>query len=301
MIFRFTGNMYPGNFFMKTISLQELLEAGCHFGHKAEKWNPQAREFIYTEKDGIHIIDLVKTKEGLEKAVAFVRDLVARGDQVLFVATKRQAKGTVKEAAQKMEAPYFTERWIGGFLTNWDGIKKNIDKMNRMQSEKDTGSWEKFPKHEQMKLTKSLNKLFNFYGGVHKISQPPQAVFVVDVKKEISAVREAQKVGLPIIAIVDTNSDPRKANYPIPANDDAVGSVKLIMDIISEAYLEGKKSAADTVPATGEKKSETKPEVAETGKKTEAKTKKAKTVKPVTDKKPAAAGKTQNSKKVDKA
>jgi small subunit ribosomal protein S2 len=229
---------------MKDITLQDLLEAGCHFGHKSERWHPKASSFIYTEKDGIHIIDLAKTKIGVDEAVKFVKELVAGGSELLFVATKRQAKGIVKEEAIRVGAPYMTERWIGGFLTNWDGIHKNIQKIIRLSEEEITGAWKKFPKHEQMKLSRYLSRLKVFYGGVLKLHVPPQALFIVDVKKEISSVREGLRCGIPIIAIVDTNSDPTGISHVIPANDDAVGSITIITKAIAAAYEEGRTTAA---------------------------------------------------------
>lgn len=229
---------------MKDITLQDLLEAGCHFGHKSERWHPKASSFIYTEKDGIHIIDLAKTKIGLDEAVKFVKELVAGGSELLFVATKRQAKGIVKEEAIRVGAPYMTERWIGGFLTNWDGIHRNIQKIIRLSEEEIIGAWKKFPKHEQMKLSRYLSRLKVFYGGVLQLHVPPQALFIVDVKKEISSVREGLRCGIPIIAIVDTNSDPTGISHVIPANDDAVGSITIITKAIASAYEEGRATAA---------------------------------------------------------
>jgi len=229
---------------MKQIDLQDLLEAGCHFGHKSERWHPKAQQFIYTKKDGIHIIDLAKTKIGLDAALAFVKELVSGGSELLFVATKRQAKGIVKEEAIRVGAPYMTERWIGGFLTNWDGIHKNIQKIIRLTEEEATGAWKKFPKHEQMKLSRYLARLKVFYGGVLQLNVPPQALFIVDVKKEIAAVREGLRCGIPIIAIVDTNSDPTGITHIIPANDDAVGSITIIAKTIAAAYEEGRSSFA---------------------------------------------------------
>ncbi len=225
---------------MEEITLQALLEAGCHFGHKAERWHPKAASSIYAEKDGIHIIDLAKTKAGLEAAAQFVRDTIASGGEVLFVATKRQAAGVVKEEVEAVGAPYFVERWIGGFLTNWDSVKKNIEKINRLTQEQETGGWKKLPKHEQSKLGRYLHKLKVFYGGVLSLNAVPQALFVVDVRKEDAAVREGKRRELPIIAIVDTNSDPTGIDYPIPANDDAVGSIQYITHVIAQAYKEGK-------------------------------------------------------------
>jgi small subunit ribosomal protein S2 len=225
---------------MQDITLQALLEAGCHFGHKAERWHPKASTFIYAEKDGIHIIDLAKTKAGLEAACEYITNTVASGGEVLFVGTKRQAQAIVKLEAQAVGAPYFAERWIGGFLTNWDQIKKNIEKINRMEEEQKAGGWKKFPKHEQVKMARYLERIKVYYGGVLTITRVPTALFIVDVKKEIAAVREGQRRGVPIVGVVDTNSDPAGIDYVVPANDDAVGSVSYIMHAVAAAYQEGK-------------------------------------------------------------
>lgn len=247
-------------FFMEEITLQQLLEAGCHFGHKAERWHPKAAAFIYTKKDGIHIIDLAKTKAGLEAAATFVKDVVARGGEVLFVATKRQARGVVKQEVEAVGAPYFVERWIGGFLTNWDQVRKNIEKINRLTEEQAAGAWKKFPKHEQVKLARYLNRLKIYYGGVLMFKNIPEAVFVVDVKKEYAAVAEAQRRGVPVVAVVDTNADPAGIDYVIPANDDAVGSVQLIAHVMAQAYKEGKelrqKQESDASKASNASKTE---------------------------------------------
>ena len=226
--------------YMEEITLQALLEAGCHFGHKAERWHPKAAEFIYTKKDGIHIIDLAKTKAGLDRACTFVKDLAAGGGELLFVATKRQAMGVVKEAVVKAGAPYLVERWIGGFLTNWEEVKKNIDKIINLENDHAAGKWKKMPKHEQGKLSRYIERLKVFYGGVLLLTEKPAALFVVDIRREHAAVREAQRVGIPVVAIVDTNSDPTGIDYMIPANDDAVGSIQLIAGAIADAYREGK-------------------------------------------------------------
>ena len=228
---------------MEEITLQALLEAGCHFGHKSERWHPKAAEFIYTEKDGVHIIDLAKTKAGLEAAVTFVGDLAREGKTVLFVATKRQAQGVVKELAEKAGASYLVERWIGGFLTNWDEIHKNIQKINRLSEEEKTGGWKKFPKHERTHLARYLSRLKIFYGGVLMLDEPPAALFVVDIRKESAAVAEAIRREIPIIAIVDTNADPAGIDYVIPANDDAVGSIEYITRALARAYQEGRGKA----------------------------------------------------------
>jgi small subunit ribosomal protein S2 len=236
---------YRGYFFMNNITLKDLLEAGCHFGHKAEKWHPKASQFIYTKKDGIHIIDLAKTKAGLDAAAQFIRDLVGSGNEIVFVGTKRQASAIVKEQCGTAQAPYFAERWIGGFFTNWDEIKKNLDKANRMINEQATGVWKKFPKHEQVKMGHDLERLKIYYGGVLNLKKPPQALFVIDVRHEIAAIREAIVLGIPVIAIIDTNSNPDKINFQIPANDDAVGSISLIVKVLAESYAEGRKIFAD--------------------------------------------------------
>lgn len=238
---------------MQDVTLQALLEAGCHFGHKAERWHPKAAKFIYTKKDGIHIIDLAKTKTGLEAAAELVRNILATGGDVLFVGTKRQARGVLKEEATAVSAPYFSERWIGGFLTNWDQIRKNIEKINRMDADRANGGWKKFPKHEQSKMSRYLERIKIYYGGVLAIQQVPQALFVVDVRKEIAAVREAMRRGVPVIGVVDTNSDPTNIDYVIPANDDAVGSVTYIVHHMAEAYREGRDMHTKSEAAIAEK------------------------------------------------
>lgn len=243
---------------MTDITLQQLLEAGCHFGHKSERWHPHAKTFIYTEKDGIHIIDLAATKAGLDRAMAFVKDTVAAGKEIIFVGTKRQAQAVVKQEAEAVGAPFFSQRWIGGFLTNFEEVKKNIDKVNRLKTEKETNAWKKYPKHERSSLARYLDKVTIDYGGVMNVAEVPAAIFVVDVKKEDTAVREAVRVGIPVLGIVDTNSDPSGIDYVIPANDDAVGSVQLIVHALTQSYKEGKeiyqktiaKKKEETVPST---------------------------------------------------
>lgn len=270
---------------MQEITLQALLEAGCHFGHKAERWHPKATSFIYTKKDGIHIIDLAKTKAGLEAAAAYITSIVANGGEVLFVGTKRQARGILKQEAEAVGAPYFSERWIGGFLTNWDQVRKNIEKINRMTDEQAAGAWKKFPKHEQTKMSRYLERIRIYYGGVLHLAKMPDALFIVDVKKEIAAVREAKRCVVPIVAMVDTNSDPTGIEYVIPANDDAVGSVTLVVNILAKAYQEGKdllakKREAEETRIAGEKaKAAAKPDMKVTEGKKEVK-KEVKTEKP---------------------
>lgn len=225
---------------MKEITLRELLEAGCHFGHQVKRWHPKASAYIYQARDGIHIIDLVQTRAGLIKAANFVTSLARDNKKILFVATKRQAKAVVSEEAKRIGVPYLTQRWIGGFVTNWDEVKKNLEKVRSMRQDRDAKAWEKYPKHEQVKLGKTLKKLELFYGGVAEETTLPDALFVVDMRKEDAAVREALARHIPLVAIVDTNVDPTAADYPIPANDDAVGSIAYIAHVIAEAYALGK-------------------------------------------------------------
>lgn len=243
---------HPDNF-MQPISLKDLLEAGCHFGHQVSRWNPRAKDFIYTERDGVHIIDLAKTKEGLEAAAAFVKTTASQGGTVIFVGTKRQARAIIQEEAKACGALYLIERFPGGLLTNWSEIKKNLDKLNRMREEKTNDSWAKFTKKEQLMLSRELLKLEVLYGGVAGLKGLPQAIFLVDIKKEEGAVREAARMEVLTIAICDTNTNPDTIDYPIPANDDALGSIKFITHSLAEAFKEGKEIFEKTKAAESEK------------------------------------------------
>ncbi len=226
---------------MNEISLTTLLEAGCHFGHRVDRWHPKAAAFIFGEREGIHIIDLAKTRDGLTAAALFVNSMAKQGKTLLVVGTKRQARIAINEASKKAAASYLTSRWVGGFLTNWEEVKKNIDKLNRMKKESTDGTWnEKFLKHERVKMEKEMHKLEMGYGGVAGLAAVPDVIFIVDIKKEHNAVSEAKRRGIPIVAIVDTNSNPTLVDFAIPANDDAVGSVKLLVEHILSAFGEGK-------------------------------------------------------------
>lgn len=239
---------------MEEISLRKLLEAGCHFGHKKERWHPKAKKFIFDAREGIHIIDLAQTRDGLKAAAWYIKQLAEEGKSVLFVGSKRQARGVVTEAAQRAGIAYLTNRWIGGFFTNWEEVKKNIDKMNKARKEKTDGTWDKFLKHEVVKLNKLLHRQEVVYEGVADLTSLPDAIFIIDIKKEVSSLREAQKRNINIIAIVDTNTDPTLVDYPIPSNDDAVGSIQIITNYLADAYIEGKKLAekqAKSEKATG--------------------------------------------------
>lgn len=234
---------------MEDVSLKALLEAGCHFGHKADRWHPKAKKFIFQERDGIHIIDLVKTKSALVAAGKFVYEIAKSGKTVLFIGTKRQAASIIAEEAGIAGAPYISKRWIGGFLTNWEQVHANLEKIRRLKDEEAGGVWKKYPKHERVKLGRYVVKLEQFYGGVLSLHELPDAVFVVDVKREDVAVREATRMNRTIVAIVDTNSDPTPVTYPIPANDDAVGSIAYIVHYIASAYREGREAFEKEVAA----------------------------------------------------
>ena len=235
---------------MQDIDLKTLLESGAHFGHKTNKWNPASHKFIYKAIGDIHIIDLTLTKEYLEKARKAVFDMAARGKKVLFVGTKRQAASLVKQEAETVHAPYITSRWVGGFITNWQEVKKNIDKMLKLESDlKDKAKMSMFTKREQVHMDKYRQNLALMYNGVRDLETIPAMVYVIDIKKEITAVRESTQNNIPVVGIVDTNSSPAAIQYPIPANDDAVGSISYITKLIAEAYAEGKEKYQKTVAA----------------------------------------------------
>ena len=232
---------------MREITLEELLEAGCHFGHQVTRSNPKARDFIFEARDNIHIIDLAKTKEGLEEAATFIRDLASKNGVLVIVGTKRQARPIVEEEVSRANDGnlfYITNRWVGGLLTNFGEVSKNFkkyadfitdlqdDEVKARYTKKEIGGWEK-----------EKNKLENLYGGVAKITKKPDALFIIDSHLEDLAVREALTTRVPTVALVDTNADPAIIDYPIPANDDAVGSIKLIVSFIIDAWIEGRKEA----------------------------------------------------------
>lgn len=227
---------------MVKISLKDLLEAGCHFGHQSARWNPKMKPYLYTVRDGVHVFDLAKTKEGLEKTCEFVKKLTAKGEKIVFVGTKRQAQAIVKEEAKKAGVPFVSERWLGGTITNWGQIKKSIAKLTEMIEVREKGEYKKYTKKEQILLDREISRLEKFFGGLVGLEDLPAAIFVVDIKKEETAVREANREEIPVIAIVDSNSNPDLADYVIPANDDAVGSIKLIVGVIAEAAKKGREA-----------------------------------------------------------
>ena len=225
---------------MPVITMKELLEAGAHFGHQKSAWNPKMKPYIYQERNRMHIIDLSKTVKKIEEAYQFVRDLAAEGKKILFVGTKQQAKECIEEQAKRCGAFYVNTRWLGGFLTNFSTIKKSIEKLHSLERQKEQGLWETLPKKEEMTLRRKMEKLERNLKGVKEINELPGAIFVVDLRVEETAVREARKLNIPIVAIVDSNCDPTLVDYPIPANDDAIKSIRLITTKIADAIIEGK-------------------------------------------------------------
>ncbi len=225
---------------MGVIQMKQLLEAGVHFGHQTRRWNPKMAEYIFTERNGIYIIDLQKTVKKIEEAYYFVRDIAAEGGTVLFVGTKKQAQDAIREEAERTGMYYVNARWLGGMLTNFKTIKKRIDRLYQLKKMKEDGTMELLPKKEVLKLNLEEERLEKFLGGIKEMKNIPSALFVVDPRKEKNAIAEAHKLGIPVIAIVDTNCDPEEADYPIPGNDDAIRAVKLIVSTIGNAILEGK-------------------------------------------------------------
>ena len=225
---------------MSVISMKQLLEAGVHFGHQTRRWNPKMAEYIFTERNGIYIIDLQKTVKKIEEAYMFVRDISAEGGTVLFVGTKKQAQEAIKEEADRAEMYYVNVRWLGGMMTNFKTIKKSIGKLNNLNKMSEDGTFDLLTKKEVAALQKEMNDLEKSLGGIKNMKTLPSAIFIVDPKKEKNAVDEARKLGIPVVAIVDTNCDPDEVDYVIPGNDDAIRAIKLISSVMADAVIEGK-------------------------------------------------------------
>ena len=225
---------------MSVVSMKQLLEAGVHFGHQTRRWNPKMAEYIFTERNGIYIIDLQKTVKKLEEAYNVVRDISAEGGTVLFVGTKKQAQDSIKEEATRAGMPYVNARWLGGMLTNFKTIKNRIKRLEQLRAMQEDGTFDVLPKKEVAKLELEIEKLEKFLGGITEMKQQPDAMFIVDPRKERIAVAEAHKLGIPIIAIVDTNCDPDEIDYVIPGNDDAIRAVRLIAGAMADAVIEGR-------------------------------------------------------------
>ena len=236
---------------MAVVSMKQLLEAGVHFGHQTRRWNPKMAPYIFTERNGIYIIDLQKTVRKLDEAYNFVRDVAANGGEVLFVGTKKQAADSIKEEADRCGMHYVNARWLGGMLTNFKTIQKRIERLAQLRKMEEDGTFELLPKKEVVKLKLEIEKLEKFIGGIKKMKTLPAALFIVDPKKEKIAVSEARKLHIPIVAIVDTNCDPDEVDYVIPGNDDAIRAVKLIAGAMANAVLEGRQGQSDA-PATEE-------------------------------------------------
>jgi small subunit ribosomal protein S2 len=226
--------------FMSVISMKQLLEAGVHFGHQTRRWNPKMAEYIFTERNGIYIIDLQKTAKKVDEAYSFIRDVSLEGKDVLFVGTKKQAQEAIAEEAQRVEMFYVNNRWLGGMLTNFKTIRKSIDRLYQLEKMEQDGTFELLPKKEVLRLRKEMERLEKNFGGIKEMKKMPGAVFVVDPRKEKIAIAEAKKLNIPVVAIVDTNCDPEEVDYVIPGNDDAIRAVKLIVETIANAVLEGK-------------------------------------------------------------
>ena len=225
---------------MAVVAMKQLLEAGVHFGHQTRRWDPRMAEYIFQARNGIHIIDLQKTSKKLDEAYAFIKEQAEEGKTILFVGTKKQAQDCVKEAAEKSGMFYVNERWLGGTLTNFKTIRKRIERLKELETMQEDGTFDVLPKKEVILLKKEMEKLEKNLGGIKEMNEIPDVLFVVDPKKEHIAIKEARKLGLPIVGLVDTNCDPNDVDYVIPGNDDAIRAVKLVTDVLANAVIEGK-------------------------------------------------------------
>ena len=225
---------------MGAVSMKQLLEAGVHFGHQTRRWNPKMKEYIFTERNGIYIIDLQKTVKKVDEAYNFVREVAAAGQDVLFVGTKKQAQDAIREEATRVGMFFVNNRWLGGMLTNFKTIRKRIERLDQLHKMEEDGTYELLPKKEVSKLKNEMEKLEKFLGGIKEMKRVPGAMFVVDPRKERIAIAEAKRLNIPVVAIVDTNCDPDEVDYVIPGNDDAIRAVKLIAGAMADAVMEGK-------------------------------------------------------------
>lgn len=242
---------------MAVISMKQLLEAGVHFGHQTKRWNPKMARYIFTARNGIYIIDLQKTVHKIDEAYDFLRDVASKGEKVLFVGTKKQAQEAVRDEATRSGSYYVDQRWLGGMLTNFATIKKRSKYLKDLKAQEEDGTFDSLPKKEVIELKKEMEKLERFLGGIKEMNRIPGALFIVDPKKERIAIAEAKKLGIPTVAIVDTNCDPDEIDYVIPGNDDAIRAVKLISGRMADAIIEGHQSQVDEeeftdIPLTAE-------------------------------------------------
>lgn len=231
---------------MPVVSLPQLLESGVHFGHQTRRWNPKMDPYIFTSRNGVHIIDLVQTAQLMEEAYSYIREASENGRRFLFVGTKRQAAGIVAQEASRCGAYYINQRWLGGMLTNWATIKTRVERLKDLERREETGALDLLPKKEAAVLRRELEKLRKYLGGIKQMRRLPDAVLIVDQKREYNAVQECQKLGIPIISLLDTNCDPDVVDIPIPANDDAIRSIKLIVGRLADAIYEGRHGELDT-------------------------------------------------------
>ncbi len=237
---------------MGIVTMKQLLECGVHFGHQTRRWNPKMKPYIFTERNGVYIVDLQKTVKGLEKAYDFLREVSKGGGTVLFVGTKRQAQETIREEALRAGMHYINQRWLGGLMTNFPTIRKRVSRMVELQKMEEDGSYEKMPKKEVVQLRKMREKLEKYLLGIRDMKDTPDAVFVIDPRREEIAIREARKLGIPVIAIVDTNCDPEIIDFPIPGNDDAIRAIKLMTKLMADAIVEGRQGADGYVASDAE-------------------------------------------------
>ena len=237
---------------MAVVSMKQLLEAGVHFGHQTRRWNPKMAPYIYTERNGIYIIDLQKTVRKLEEAYSFVRELAANGESVLFVGTKKQAQDAIREEADRVGMYYVNSRWLGGMLTNFKTMRSRVERLNQLNKMKEDGTFQMLPKKEVAKLNLEIEKLEKYLGGVKNMKKLPGALFIVDPRKERNAIAEARKLHIPIVAIVDTNCDPDEIDYVIPGNDDAIRAIRLISATMANAVQEGKQGEDEAAEAPAE-------------------------------------------------
>jgi len=256
---------------MSVISMKQLLEAGVHFGHQTRRWNPKMKKFIFTERNGIYIIDLQKTVKKINEAYNFVRDLSADGGTVLFVGTKKQAQESVREEAIRSGMFYVNQRWLGGTLTNFQTIRKRINRLKQIERMEEDGTFGVLPKKETVELSKEKDRLVKFLGGIKEMKRIPDAMFVVDPRKERIAIAEGIKLNIPIVGIVDTNCDPDEIDYIIPANDDAIRAVKLLTSKMADAIIEGRQGEETAEDVQQEEQAEEAPKSEEVTEQTEAK------------------------------
>ena len=241
---------------MAVVSMKQLLECGVHFGHQTRRWNPKMKPYIFTERNGVYIIDLQKTVRGLDKAYDFIRTTASEGGTVLFVGTKRQAQDTIRDEATRCGQHFINQRWLGGLMTNFPTIRKRVQRMLELRKYDEDNTWEKFSKKELAALRKEQLKLEKYLGGIARMTVVPDAIFLIDPRREENAIAEARKLGVPVVSIVDTNCDPEVIDYPIPGNDDAIRAIKLITGLMANAVIEGRQGEDEAAPAEAAKAEE---------------------------------------------